>query len=126
MNAFEFAGVDEERLYKALRKMGTRHLKTKALREQWSEYNPTRNYCYVIAEFVYNYIAPIIGSTSWILKIPGDIQKHWFIKWPDGTIVDLAAAQFDHEIDYSAAKRQGFMFTPSKRAVLLNKEYNNA
>ena len=53
---FRLAGIEKEKLHEALIKMGKKHLKTKAMKDNWSEDNPTKNYCYVIAEFVYYYL----------------------------------------------------------------------
>ena len=88
-------------------------------------------YCYVIAEFVWFYIAPD-GSKPYSLKVPKDPGLHRFIKWPDGTIVDLAIRQFDNyeDVDYTQAQVRYFLQTgctgPSKRAKILAElmEYN--
>ncbi len=121
---FDFSSVDKERLYRSLIKMGKKHLKTKAMKEIWTPENPTQNYCYVVAEFVYWYIAPY-DSTAWALHVPSYDTLHRFVKWPDGTIVDLSCEQFMDwsEIDYTKAKRRMFLQTgctgPSKRARVL-------
>ena len=121
---FDFSGVDKECLYCSLIEMGKKHLKTKAMKEIWSPENPTQNYCYVVAEFVYWYIAPY-DSTAWSLNVLSYDTLHRFVKWPDGTIVDLSCEQFMDwsEIDYTKAKRRMFLQTgctgPSKRARIL-------
>ena len=121
---FEFSGVSKDGLYSSLIQMGKKHLKTKAMKDIWTPENPTQNYCYVVAEFVYWYVAPY-DSTAWALTVPSYNTLHRFVKWPDGTIVDLSCEQFYDwsEIDYSKAKRRMFLQTgckgPSKRARLL-------
>ena len=121
---FEFSGVSKSNLYQSLRMMGKKHLKTKAMKEIWTPDNPTQNYCYVVAEFVYWYVAPY-DSTAWALTVPSYDTLHRFVKWPDGTIVDLSCEQFYDwsEIDYNLAKRRMFLQTgcrgPSKRARIL-------
>ncbi|MFM7855682.1 MAG: hypothetical protein ACKO96_28070, partial [Flammeovirgaceae bacterium] len=70
--------------------------------------NPTRNFCYVVSEFVYHYIAPR-GSKPYGLRIEGDASLHRFVKWPDGTIVDLTCDQFP---DYSLVRYENAKITP--------------
>lgn len=114
---FTIAGIDRHKLYDALRVMGPAELKPH-LRSEWSPENPTRNFCYVIAEFVYCYIAPP-GSTAHRLKIPGDVADHIFVRWPDRTIADLAADQFaDYAlVKYDEATKTHFQHpSPSRRA----------
>ena len=55
---YELAGLNKQTLHDALRIMGKKHLKTKLMKEGWTHDNPTKNYCYVIAEFVYYYLSP--------------------------------------------------------------------
>ncbi len=123
---FEKAGIKKDVLYHALRRLGRRNLKPK-LRKDWSDKNPTKNYCYVVTEFLIEHIAPA-GSKPFCLKIPGYDANHWFAKWPDDEIVDLTAEQFDdyENIDYSKGKRQCMQKTkglPSKRTQILKEIY---
>lgn len=113
---FAVAGITRTDLHDALRSMGRKMLSKRDM--EWSEEYPTRNYCYVVSEMVATYLAPD-GSTNWKLRVTGDDNWHRFVKYPDGTIVDLTVDQFvDYSlIDYNNAKRQGFMYpSPSKRA----------
>lgn len=119
---FALAGIERGDLHDALRRMGRRHLK-RSLRLSWSPSNPTRNYCYVVSEFVFWYLAPV-GSTPYKVEVHGDDAKHWFICWPDGKRVDLTCEQFgDARVNYDIAKRGSFMQSggkgPSRRARLL-------
>ena len=41
---YDIAGVTKDKLHNSLRSMGIKHLKTKLMREGWSEDNPTKNY----------------------------------------------------------------------------------
>lgn len=124
---YELAGVTKERLHESLKIMGTNHLKTKLMKEAWSEDNPTKNYCYVIAEFVYYYLSPRGSKPYKLSDIPGDDGLHRFIMWPDYSIVDLAVDQFPNfeDIDYTQAKKCYFMYNtqgnpgPSNRTRLL-------
>ncbi len=121
---FKFSGVSKQDLYFSLRKMGKEHLKTKSMRDIWTPENPTQNYCYVVAEFVYWFVAPY-DSTPFALRVPSYDTWHRFVKWPDGTIVDLSCEQFYDwsEIDYTKAKVMFFLQTgcrgPSRRARIL-------
>ena len=122
---FEVAGIEKSVLHDALLQMGRKYLKTKQMKDAWSEDNPTKNYCYVIAEFVYYYLAPKGTIPYKLPNIPGDDGLHRFLKWPDGTIVDLAVDQFPNyeDVNYEEGKVCYFMQTavkgPSKRARLL-------
>lgn len=119
---FAIAGLDRHALHDALRQMGPAFLHKPAYRTEWSPENPTRNFCYVVSEFVYYYIAPL-GSKAYGLVIPGDAGLHRFVKWPDQTIVDLTCDQFsDYSVvDYSQAVVRPFLpvsgkAQPSRRA----------
>jgi hypothetical protein len=117
-----YANVNRNELLAALRKMGPKFLHNKKMKEEYDVNNPTRNFCYVVSEFVYYYIAPE-GSKPYGLRIEGDDSLHRFVKWPDGRIVDLTCDQFDDysKIIYSNARVCYFLpvsgkWQPSKRA----------
>jgi hypothetical protein len=113
---FAIAGITRTDLHDALRSMGRKMLSKKTM--EWSEEYPTRNYCYVVSEMIFAYLAPE-GSVAYKLRVLGDEAWHRFVKYPDGQIVDLTVDQFvDYSlIDYNNAKTQGFMYpSPSKRA----------
>ena len=123
---FDVAGIEKKVLHDALLKMGRKELKTKLMRDAWSEENPTKNYCYVVSEMVFYFLAPPGSKPYKLAGIPGDDGLHRFIKWPDDTIVDLSVDQFDNyeDVDYSQAKVCYFMTNqynkgPSKRARIL-------
>ena len=114
----QIAGLSRETLHLALRQMGPSRLKTAEMRRDWSDDNPTKNFCYVIAEMVFYYLAPP-GSTSWLLRgIPENPYPHRFVRWPDGQIIDLAVHQFeDYEsVRYDEAQQWSFMHTGKVRA----------
>ena len=118
---FEHAGLDKAKLHDALRTMGPKALKSKEMRENWTPEIPTWCTCYFTSEFVYYYVAPA-GTIPYSLKVPGDPGTHRFLRWSDGTIIDLTCDQFPcyNLVDYSKAKVTYFMQTgckgPSKRA----------
>lgn len=50
----------------------------------------------------------------------GGHDTHWFLKGPDGEVIDLTDDQFDCELDYSQGKPQNFMTTAvSQRGRIL-------
>ena len=122
---FKVAGIEKSVLHKALLQMGTKQLKTKQMRDAWSEDNPTKNYCYVVSEMVFYYLAPPGSKPYKLAGIPGDDGLHRFLKWPDGTIIDLTVDQFSNyeDVNYENGKVCYFMQTgvkgPSRRARLL-------
>jgi hypothetical protein len=124
---YGLAGVNKQTLHDALRVMGKKHLKTKLMKEGWTHDNPTKNYCYVIAEFVYYYLSPRGSKPYKLPGIPGDDGLHRFIMWPDYSVVDLAVDQFPNfeDVDYTKAKKCYFMVNtfgvpgPSKRTRIL-------
>ena len=110
--------IDKEKLHNALRQMGKKHLKPQ-YKNQWTPEHPTTGYCYVVAEVIYHYCAPK-GSRSYVMKT-GENETHWFIKAPDGNIIDLTVDQFDDElVDYEKGKPQNFQTKQiSKRGKIL-------
>lgn len=124
---FNVAGITKQKLHECLLEMGPKFLHNKKMKEEYDASNPTRNFCYVVSEFVYHYIAPK-GSKPYGLVIEGDESLHRFVKWPDGTIVDLTCDQFsDYSVvKYENAKVRPFLpvsgkSQPSKRARHLAK-----
>jgi len=129
---FKRSGVDKFRLHQALRLMGPENLKSKRMREMWSEAWPTTNYCYVVCEFVYWYVFKLHRQywnicTLRVRSTPGIV--HWFLRNKlDNSIVDLTADQFvnyKNDIHYEEAKKSFFLQSgckgPSKRAKVLAK-----
>ena len=84
--------INKELLNDALRKMGKKYVKP-LYRDDWTNERPTTGYCYIVVEVVYHYLAPK-GSRSYVMKT-GDRETHWFIKDPQGDVIDLTADQFD-------------------------------
>lgn len=118
---FVHAGVNREKLHDVLRHMAPYSLKG-AFRKDWRADNPTRNFCYVVSEWLIHYVAPA-GSLPFRMTVPGEANKHYFVRWADGTLVDLTAEQFDawETLDYTTAKKASFMFpSPSSRTKVLD------
>ena len=107
---FNRVGIDRNNFYECLRELGEDGLKTNQMKEEWSEDNPTRNYCYVVSEFLYNYITPK-GTKHLSLRLEGEDYTHHYLELEDGTIIDLTAEQFDDYsiVDYSKGYSSGFI-----------------
>lgn len=109
--------IDSEKLYDALRQMGKKHLKPQ-YKDDWTPERPTTGYCYVVAEVFYHCVAPE-GSKSYVMKTREN-ETHWFLRDPDGNVIDPTADQFDEPLDYEKGKPQAFMTQHlSKRGKIL-------
>jgi ribosomal protein L34 len=68
--------------------------------------------CYPASEAVYHLLG---GKTSGYtpMRVGGE---HWWLRRPDGTVLDATAAQYTNGFDYSTGKAGGFLTRkPSKR-----------
>ena len=111
--------IDRQKLHDALRRMGKKYLKPQ-YKDQWTPERPTTGYCYVVAEVVYHYLAPK-GSRPYVMKT-SENETHWFIKDPEGRVIDLTEDQFEEPVDYTKGKPQNFRWTKegiSKRGKML-------
>ena len=91
------------------------------LRDEWIAERPTTNYCWVVSEVAYRLVMPA-GTTCWRVDVDGHGRFHWFLKGPDGNIVDLTLDQAEGwwEIpEYEKAKRYHFRPTMSRRGKQL-------
>ena len=116
---FKHANVNRECLHSALIEMSSFVLHGKFLKD-WNENNPTRYFDYVVTEWLLHFVAPI-GSFAFRVQIPEQDAKHYFARWPDGTIVDLTAEQFPEWelVNYATAKKASLPDSPSSRARIL-------
>lgn len=106
--------LTREKLHTALIKMGPKDLKV-PFKKTWSENNPTTGFCYVVSEFVYHYLAPT-GSKVMRVFVSETKNNHYFIQWPDGTVIDFTVDQFKNLPPYAKAKGCAFQTpSPSKR-----------
>jgi hypothetical protein len=101
------------------------------MKSEWSEDNPTRNHCYVVSEMVYHYLSPKYTKPYILDSIEGENAVHWFLLYPDYSIVDLTCDQFPNYslVDYTKGRRCGFIPSSnnggiSERAVTLWELYN--
>jgi len=109
--------IDNEKLNDVLRLMGKKYLKPQ-YKNDWSHEKPATGYCYVVTEVAYHYLAPK-GYAPYVMKT-GDNDTHWFLKNPEGEIIDLTADQFDEIPDYSKGRPQNFLTKEiSKRGEVL-------
>lgn len=120
--------VDREVLHEVLREMAPVHLKP-AMRKDWTTEHPTRNFCYVVTEWLVKILYPN-KLTAWSLEVPGDSAKHYYATLtPEhnaNMIVDLTAEQFPDWslLTYTNGKKARFMPpSPSKRARVLHDLY---
>lgn len=91
------------------------------LRHEWTPERPTINYCWVVSEVAYRLVMPE-GMTVWQVDVDGHGHFHWFLKDPNGNIVDLTLDQAEdwREIPkYEKAKRYWFRPAMSRRGKKL-------
>jgi len=98
--------IDRHLLHEALRRMGKKHLRPQ-YKDRWTPERPTTGYCYVVAEVVYHCLAPE-GCRPYVMKTAAN-DTHWFLKCPDGNVIDLTDDQFDEPVDYTQGKPQNFL-----------------
>lgn len=117
---FKHAKVDRDDLHLALQHMAPHYLKGEYLKA-WSDGNPTRFFDYVVTEWLVHFRAPV-GSFAFRVPVPGQDAKHYFMRWPDGTIVDLTAEQFTEWelVDYAESKKASMPASPTYRAKVLD------
>jgi hypothetical protein len=117
---FKHARVNRDDLHLALKHMAPHYLKGEYLKA-WSDGNPTRYFDYVVPEWLVHFRAPA-GSFAFRVPVPGQDAKHYFVRWPDGTIVDLTAEQFEHWelVDYAESKKASMPSVASSRARVLD------
>jgi hypothetical protein len=112
---FQTVGIKKTVLHDALRKMGKKYLT--AGKGEWTPEKPTTGYCYVVSEYVYHYLAPF-GTKSYRLKT--EDGSHWFLKYPNGKIIDLTADQSDKVFKYEDAVETPFRTSKiSERGAIL-------
>jgi len=116
---FNIVGITKAQLHSALREMGPLQLKEK-YRSQWSPEKPTSGYCYIVSEVIYHHFAPE-GTKSYRLELIHD--SHWFLKYPNGEIIDLTADQNLEDYKYDSAIEKPFITKKiSRRGKLLAKK----
>lgn len=117
---YRHANVNRRDLHLALTRMAPHYLKGEFLKA-WSSANPTRYFDYVVTEWLVHFRAPV-GSFAFRVPVPGQDAKHYFVRWPDGTIVDLTAEQFDkwELVDYAEARKASLPNALTHRAKVLD------
>jgi hypothetical protein len=80
---------------------------------------------------VYHYSAPTYTKSYILDSIEGETANHWYLLYPDYSIVDLTCDQFPNYslVDYSKGRRCNFLTSSnnggvSERAVTLWELYN--
>ena len=71
-----------------------------------------KDQCYPASEAVYHLLG---GKASRYSPVRGG--GHWWLRRPDGTVLDVTAAQYPQGFDYTIGRGGGFLTkAPSKRA----------
>jgi len=94
------------RLNDALRTMGRKHLKPQ-YRKLWTPQTPTVGYCYVVCEVIHHCLASC-KTRPHILKTRPN-RTHWFLKLPNGQVIDWTANQFSKQLSYNEARPAAFL-----------------
>lgn len=82
--------------------------------------NPTGQ-CYPASEAVYHLLG---GVASGYTPVRGG--GHWWLRRPDGTILDVTANQYPDGFDYTVGRGGGFLTKkPSKRAQKILERIEN-
>lgn len=78
---------------------------------------PTAGHCYAASEALYHLLGgKAAGWTPVTVRHEGD--PHWFLRGPDGRVLDVTADQFATPVPYEQGTGKGFLTkAPSKRAA---------
>lgn len=88
--SYQRVGLDYNKVKAVLVELGNEYCH-KESKERWSSRNPTRGYCYKLAEVV-SYHLKKQKIEHRVLQIKTAKSNHWFIKLADDTIVELISA----------------------------------
>lgn len=89
------------------------------LRKEWHEKNrenPMAGHCYAASEALYHLMG---GTTAGLtpMQVYHEGGSHWFLRGPEGEIIDPTHGQFETPVPYADARGRGFLTAaPSKRA----------
>lgn len=103
-------------LVAAVRAVLTEDLLTPAYRRQ-PDRRPTSGHCYAASEALYH--AAGGKAAGWTpARIRHEGSSHWFLRGPDGQVVDATADQFGSPVPYAQGVGCGFLTRePSRRAA---------
>lgn len=98
------------------------YLTQKIVKPPYGGTNLTLGFCYAASEAIFHLSEDTL-EPWWVRFGPKYSQTHWFLRHPDGKVLDVTASQFDdgqlYGI-YEAARRRAFGTPyPSKRARLI-------
>lgn len=107
----KYSAVPYEDSVKAVQSVLTPDLLHKKYRD-----NP-RAHCYIASEALYHMLGgPAAGLTP--MNIVHEGSQHWFLRGPNGEIIDPTHGQFENPVPYENARGRGFLTAqPSKRAA---------
>jgi len=103
----QFVFINMEELIKeAILKDRGNLLKPK-YREEWTEENYLRGYCYLVSEVLYHYVPTFKDYRPYMIYMT-ESETHWFLKNDQtGDIADYTAGQYGG-IPYQLAMKRGF------------------
>lgn len=81
-------------------------------------------HCYVATEAMYQYLG---GRESEYqpCQVRHEGVSHWFLRCPNGSIIDLTKSQFDSEPPYEEGRARGMQNTPSSRCQTVLEHLRN-
>ncbi len=80
------------------------------------ECDPVTGHCYVASEAAFHMLGgKASGYRPMFIRHEG--SPHWFLRGPEGEVVDITAAQFEEPVPYGEGVGKGFLTRePSRRA----------
>lgn len=75
-------------------------------------------HCYVATEAIYQYLGGR-ESDHQPCQLKHEDVSHWFLRCPDGEVIDLTKSQFDSEPPYEKGRCRGMQNTPSNRCQIV-------
>lgn len=89
------------------------------LRPGYGGSHPLAGHCYVASEALYHLLGG--KDAGWTPEfVRHQNVPHWYLRGPDGQVLDVTAAQFSTTPDYSKGRPKGFLTRePSKRARIV-------
>jgi hypothetical protein len=96
------------RIKSQLRKKGSE----KYLKPQYRlpKRHPLHGHCYVAAQSLYHGLGGEKAGYE-VFRMDHEGSSHWFLKNPQGRVLDPTASQFRNKPDYSKAQRAAFLHT---------------
>ena len=110
-------GLDYDRVKSVLIKTGNEFCHSES-KDKWSARNPTRGYCYKLAEVVSFHLKKKKIEHR-VMQIKTAKSNHWFIRLADDTIVELISAK---GMQYQKGVRRAFFPCRTKTGMSIGAE----